>query len=345
MRDPEMMARLGSVPLYADLDEVERSDLAIGLRHLMFRTGEVLIHQGASPDAIYFILCGRVRVTTRLPGGGEVLVVELGASSTIGELALIRSIRRTATVTAMEPVEVICADWRYLSAALRQLRPAAFKVFRNLARLLAERMRILHQTIREAVARDDRPYPSWQLPAKWLPAGEASEHFDVAAFLPLLPGFSEFDPAGIDAVRERARVIKPTRGHVLGTLDQDSRCAYVVVRGAVVSGFLDAGHIDLVSARGPGCFCATSPLIENRPLSVDYVVYERSVLLEIGRDQFLELFLGVDQTAFALLTAVIGHQAAMIARATNHLKRLFGLARLFQQLQISSKHGLTALPS
>jgi CRP-like cAMP-binding protein len=272
-----------------------------------------------------------------LPGGGEVLVAELGASSTIGELALIRSLRRTATVTAMEPVEAICADWRYLSAALRQLRPAAFKVFRNLARLLAERTRVLHQTIHEAVARDDRPYPSWRLPAKGLSAGGASERFDVAAFVPLLPCFREFDPTGIKTVQERARVIRPTRGHVLGTLNQESQYAYVVVRGAVASGFLDAGNIDLVSARGPGCFCAASPLIEQRPLSIDYVVYEKAILLEIARDEFLELFLGLDQTAFALVTGVIEHQATMIARATNHLKRLFGLARLFQQLNIRSK--------
>jgi len=339
MRDPELIALLASVPLYADLNEDERSDIAIGLRRLSFRSGEVLIRQGARPDAVYFILRGQVKVTTRLPGGGEALIAELGPGSMLGELALIRSVRRTATVTATDAVEVIYADWRYLSAALRQLRPGAFKVFRNLALLLAGRMRVLHDTIHEAVMRDDRPYPSLQLPAapKGPPEGGAPDGFDVTAFLPLLPCFREFDTTGIRAVRARAGIISAKRGHIVGNLNQVPQHAYIIVRGAIASGFLNTGRMHLVNVRGPGCFCTVSPLIEDRPLNAAYIVCENAVLLEIPRGQFLELFLGVDQTGFAFLTAIIEHQAAMIARATNHLKRLFGLSRLFHQLHISSK--------
>jgi CRP/FNR family transcriptional regulator, cyclic AMP receptor protein len=335
MTDPELIARLASVPLYADLDDEERADVALGLRLLNFQAGQALIRQGAEPDGIYFIVNGEVRVTTKLPGGGEALIAELGPGSTHGELALLRSVPRSATVTAAGPVEAIYADWRFLSAALAQLRPGAFKVFRRLALVLAGRLRALHGRIHEAAMRGGSPYEMSQLPSAPEEAGEggARNGFDVGAFLPVLPCFRGFDPASIAAVQARARVIRPTRGYKLLSRDQAPEHAYVVVRGAVASGHANAGRIHLMNVRGPGCFCNASPVIENRPVSADYVVFENAVLLELPRTGFLELYLGFDQTAFVFLTAITEHQAAMVSRTTNHLKRLVGLSRVFQQLR------------
>ena len=333
MTHPDLNARLASVPLYAELDEEERAEVALGLQLLNFTAGQALIRQGASPDGIYFILSGDVRVTTKLPGGGETLIAELGPGSTHGELAVIRSAPRSATVTAAGPVEAIYADWRFLSSALVQLRTGAFKVFRQLALILAERQRALHGRIHQAAMQTGGPYEMMQLPPvpQEAPAAGAPNGFDIGAFLPVLPCFRDFDPASIRAVQQRARIIRAARGHHLVSLAQSQGHAYVVVRGAVASGFIHAGRIHLMNVRGPGCFCNVNPVIDDSPASSAFIVRENAVLLEIARAQFRELFLGFDQTAFVFVTAVIEHQANMVARTTNHLKRLVGLSRLFQQ--------------
>lgn len=339
MTDPDLVVRLASVPLYAELNEDERADIAVGLRLLSFSAGEVLMAQGTEPDGVYFILRGEVRVTAKLPGGGEALIAELGPGNTLGELALIRSVARSATVTAANAVEAIYADWRYLSAALAQLRPGAFKVFRSLALLLASRMRLVHGSIHEAVLRYDYPHESLQLPPlpKCAPEDGAPNGFDLNAFLPVLPCFRTFDASSIKRVQAGAKIISAKRGYHLGTIDQVSQNGYIIIRGAVASGFVNVGHFHLVNVRGPGSFCAVSALIENHPMSAAYMLCTNAVLLEIPRERFLQIFLGLDQTAFAFLTTIIEHQAAMIARATNHLKRLVGLSRLFHQLHADSE--------
>jgi CRP-like cAMP-binding protein len=121
-----------------------------------------------------------------------------------------------------------------------------------------------------------------------------------------------------------------------------STAAYVVVRGAVASGHADAGRMHLMNVRGPGCFCNVGAVIENRPVSATYIVCENAVLLEIPRAGFLDLYLGFDQTASVFLTAITEHQAAMVSRTLNHLKRLVGLSRVFQQLR--SGFGKTVSP-
>jgi CRP-like cAMP-binding protein len=340
--DRELVTRLASVPLFADLDLEERADVVLGLRLMSFGSGEALMRQGTKADGAYFILDGQVQVTMMLPGGGETLIAELGPGSPLGELAMIRSGPRNATVTATCPVEAIYADWRFLNAALAQLRPGAFKVFRQLAVVLAGRLRGAHESIRKVVMGNDRPYEMMKLSSATGDAlkCEAPREFDADAFLSILPCFNDFEPSAIQAVRARSKILDVQRGHQLVLAGQSEGNVYVVVRGAVASGFFQSERIHLVNVRGPGCFCNASSLIDGGPASTSYITCEKAVLLEIPRDQFFVLFRTVDRTAKAFLSATIEHQAAMVARATNHLARLVGLSRLFHQLKGDSAASL-----
>lgn len=336
MTDPDLVACLETIPLYADLTEEERADIVIALRRVSFGPGEELMHQGAAPDGAYFILSGGVRITAKLPGGAETQIGEFGAGSTLGELALIRSVPRTATVRAIDNVETVFVDRRVFCGALDQLRPGTFKVLRQLALLLSERLRVLHGRIREAVAGGEGAYESLPLPPEGPSEGGAPAGFDPSAFLPILPCFRGFHSEGIEALRQRAKIISPQSGHRLMTEGNANRNGYIVVRGAVASGFVEAGRMHLLNVLGPGCFCAVGALIEDSPLSAGYVVRENAVLLELPRDAFMELYQGTDQTALSLITSVNEHQANMVSRANNHLTRLVGLSRLSSQFERSA---------
>jgi CRP-like cAMP-binding protein len=333
MPDPDLIAQIANIPLYADLDESERADLAHGLNRMHFADGEALMLQGAQPDGAYFIVSGRVQVLTKLPGGGEMLIAEPGPGSTLGELALIRYGRRAATVRAVGAVEAIYADRRYFGAAMAQLRPGALKVLRCLAQLLSERLRVLHGTIRVAVADDRRAYEPVALPPPpGPPQRGAPAGFAYADFLPLLPCFRGFGASEIETVRTRAEVLSARRGTRLYDAGSPPERCYIVVRGAVTSGFVDGEAMHQLNVLGPGRFCAVGSLVEDRPTSAGYVVREDAVLLELARKPFRELYLGADQAALLLLRAVNEHQANMVSRANNHLTRLVGLSRLSRQL-------------
>ena len=69
--------------------------------------GEVVIQHADPADAAYFVLSGYARATRPSPEGGEQVVARIGPGQCFGELALIESQPRAATVAAEDTLEVL----------------------------------------------------------------------------------------------------------------------------------------------------------------------------------------------------------------------------------------------
>ena len=328
--------RLSSVPLYAGLEEDELAEVAMGLRILNFDQGDIIVQQGTEANGVYFILRGDAEVTIALPGGGKQWIADLTEGNLFGELAMIRGVPRNATVCAKSPVEVAFADWRFLTAALAQLRPGAFKVFRNLSKVLAQRMRALNGKIRAAALEEERPYGVLRISAGESTVKESSADFDVEAFLRVLPCFREYEARSMEAVLSRAHIVERARGTELIKLNDSPDRSYIVVRGAVAAGFTGFGGIHLVSVRGPGSLCNTTSMVDWLPASSSFLVCEDAVLLELEAERFQQLLLGTDETSYRFLGAVIEHQATSLSRAVNHFKRIAGLTRMMSQFRTAT---------
>jgi putative ABC transport system ATP-binding protein len=68
--------------------------------------GAAIIKQGDLGDKFYVVRNGHVEVSKSANGRSETLV-QLGQGAFFGELALLRDEPRAATVTAVEPVELL----------------------------------------------------------------------------------------------------------------------------------------------------------------------------------------------------------------------------------------------
>ncbi|HEY3335532.1 MAG TPA: cyclic nucleotide-binding domain-containing protein [Candidatus Limnocylindrales bacterium] len=98
---PERHARLlRAIPLFAPLPLAALERLAEGMHEVRFAPGQALMTQGEDGDTYVMVESGRVLVT--IDGRPD---HEQGAGDGVGEIALLRSMPRTATVTAIEPVE------------------------------------------------------------------------------------------------------------------------------------------------------------------------------------------------------------------------------------------------
>ena len=74
-------------------------------RRRKFRTGATLFHEGDTSDWIGLIVKGRVKISCFGADGRERLVAVVGPGELLGELSAIDGEPRSATATALEPLE------------------------------------------------------------------------------------------------------------------------------------------------------------------------------------------------------------------------------------------------
>lgn len=95
----DQVAWLRRCPLFRPLSLAQLEQLAAGTTEAAFADGAVIIRQGDVGDAFYLVTEGRVEV--RQDGA---LLDTLGPGGSFGELALLRDVPRTATVSAIGAV-------------------------------------------------------------------------------------------------------------------------------------------------------------------------------------------------------------------------------------------------
>jgi CRP-like cAMP-binding protein len=135
-------------PMLGALEEGERRELLRRTRRRRFARNEVLFHESDPADTLHLLARGRVSVRRTTPSGEIATFAVMGAGTVVGELALVSPPhRRTATVTALEPVETLSLGQEEFEE-LRRAHPA---VDRFLVEILAEHVQRLHDRLLEAL--------------------------------------------------------------------------------------------------------------------------------------------------------------------------------------------------
>jgi MFS family permease len=107
------VALLRSLPHFADLPGPALETLAGALQRVELAPGQVLIREGEEGDRFYAIADGEVAISA----GGQLRGVR-GRGTGLGEIALLRRVPRTATVTAVGPVTLFALDSATFLAAV-----------------------------------------------------------------------------------------------------------------------------------------------------------------------------------------------------------------------------------
>jgi voltage-gated potassium channel len=95
-------ARIAAIPLFADLAESERELAARWADEIDVEPGQVLVTQGDSAYEFFVIAEGTAEVVR-----DGTTVAELGPGEFFGEIALLETERRNATVRAATPMRVV----------------------------------------------------------------------------------------------------------------------------------------------------------------------------------------------------------------------------------------------
>lgn len=99
-------------------DDVQQRLLAVAHRRTLVR-GESLFHKGSSPDALFGVVSGSLRVSVVAPGGREAVIAMLEPGHWFGEVSLLVGRERvydTCAVDTTEMAVVAAADFHRLVA-------------------------------------------------------------------------------------------------------------------------------------------------------------------------------------------------------------------------------------
>ena len=134
--------QLAQHALFGGLTEEQLAVVLPHLREESFEAGDWVIREGENGDSLYFIGAGRVRVTQNNPHAIE--LAELGVGEAFGEMELIDTQPRSASVQALTKLETYSLHHHELHA-LNHEHPKIFAlIVLNLARVLSRRLRIIN---------------------------------------------------------------------------------------------------------------------------------------------------------------------------------------------------------
>jgi len=107
-------AMIARVPLFAELDAAEISDVMELLSAQVAEAGQVIVRAGEPAHSMYFIASGVVEIAVRHER------LRLGIGQFFGEVAVLRRARRSATVTALSRTSLLVLDAQDLHALMQR---------------------------------------------------------------------------------------------------------------------------------------------------------------------------------------------------------------------------------
>jgi voltage-gated potassium channel len=107
---------ISRVPLFAELDASEISDVMELLRAQVAEAGEVIVRAGDPAHSMYFVAAGEVEIVIK----GKKEPLHLGVGQFFGEVAVLRRARRSATATALARTNLLVLDAQDLHALMQR---------------------------------------------------------------------------------------------------------------------------------------------------------------------------------------------------------------------------------
>jgi CRP-like cAMP-binding protein len=142
--DPQFSKKkefLRSLELFSDLKGGEMGELVHSLHARTYRPGEVVFVEGDIGRALFILESGKVELTRKGPGGETLSLYTLKPGEFFGEMALLESLPRSATATAIEPTRLHLLYRTKLDALLGAHPRIGVTIMSHLARLLSARLR------------------------------------------------------------------------------------------------------------------------------------------------------------------------------------------------------------
>jgi CRP-like cAMP-binding protein len=216
MRSAEVVELLARVPVFSTLVQSDLERIAQLAVPRLFEPGQVVFREGDASDTCYTVREGHARAIRTHGDGRTITLATFGSGDIFGELALFEDELRSATVEAIEQLEVVAV----LGPDMRRLMTEHPEISTRLVIALAKRLRETNerlsrqsfQTVQSRVA-----VVLSELVAQEIGEEKREDVLVTAtqADLAQLAGSSRESASRFLAVLERAGVISQGRGRLV----------------------------------------------------------------------------------------------------------------------------------
>lgn len=207
---------LARVPVFADLEANDLERVAEVAVPRSFEAEQVLFREGDDSDTCYIVRSGHARAVRSHSDGRSITLASFGPGEIFGELAMFDDERRSATVEAVDDLEVVAVLGADMRRLLRQHPDIATKLLSAVTRRVRDtNERLTRQSFQTVQSRVAQVVSSLVVQAR----GEGATEGDVEIRLTQndiaqLAGSARESASRFLAVLERAGIITQGRGRL-----------------------------------------------------------------------------------------------------------------------------------
>ena len=149
MPDQPEYNRLRSVAIFKDLD---KNELEIVSKHVFeqsVKKDSVLFAEGMPGELLYIIMSGCVEIIKKTKDNEQIVLATLGVNDIVGEMSLIDSEPRSATVITSEDSVLLVIKKQSFNEILQSDPRTAAKILMVLLKVFSRRLRMTDKKIEE----------------------------------------------------------------------------------------------------------------------------------------------------------------------------------------------------
>ena len=159
MHASQLSELLTSHSLFANCEPDELSDILLRGHHRSYKRDQEIMAQGDQGDSLFMVLAGLARVSMLAANGREIVLDYAEPGAVLGEIAFLDMGERTASVRAIDPVEVLILSRSAFDEIVDRHPGMAMRLLRAMARRLRQSNQVIEA---------DRAYTSGPRLARFL---------------------------------------------------------------------------------------------------------------------------------------------------------------------------------
>ncbi len=145
--------------IFSDLPEAALTKLATRIEESALAPGAVVFREGDAGSDLFVVLDGEVEVGKKSRSGRETRIAILGPGDSFGEMSMIESASRSATVRTLGPTRLARVSIALIEEMAAESPTAYALLLRAVARNLARRLRTTDGVLADIAANVYAHYP------------------------------------------------------------------------------------------------------------------------------------------------------------------------------------------